>query len=195
MGTFSPRVVRCCGVMLRTCRGSAVAKLWGRLVFTEVNVEETGDSLCCDGLALPPLLCLLWHRKDPRRDGWGGGWMGSLTSPVFIAASQNIREMCPAERLSFTPSHPPFLTPPQHRTCSLLQGKQKKKVYGRSVFSSLRNLCTFCTYAAPRSDPEEGGSVGYHHVHLRSTSNPPLPPPCAAGGCTCKLFSKWHTER
>lgn len=101
--------------------------------------------------------------------------MGSLTSPVFITASQNIREMCPAERLSFTPSHPPFLTPPQRRTCSLLKGKQKKKVHERSVFSSFRNFCTFCTYAAPQSDPEEGGSVGYHHVHLRSTSNPPPP--------------------
>lgn len=42
-----------------------------------------------------------------------GGGTGRLTSPVFIAASQNIHEICPTERLPFTPSHS-LLIPPQH---------------------------------------------------------------------------------
>lgn len=61
--------------------------------------------------------------------------MGCLTAPVFITSSQNIHEMCPAERLPFTPSHP-FLIPPRHLDLQSFtpQRKRKKSVWAISFF-------------------------------------------------------------
>lgn len=103
--------------------------------------------------------------------------MGSLTSPVFITTSQNIREMCPAERLSFTPSHPPFLTPPQHRTCSLLQGKQKKKkksVRAVSFFLAPKIFAHSARTQRRRVTPKKG--VLLATVTYTSEVRPNLPP-------------------
>lgn len=115
------------------------------LVFSEVNTEQAEDILYCDRLSLSISLFLCSNTARTL-----GGGMGRLTSPVSITASQNIHEMCPAERLPFTPSHPLHIP---HSTStgrvSLLKGKQKS--VQTDSFSALR-LFTFCTYTEPQSD-------------------------------------------
>lgn len=83
-------------VYLHTCRSRKVAELWGMPVFTRVNIEQDED-----------IAVLLWHLCFTLSHCFVttrilGGGKGCLISPVSISASQNINEMCPAERLPFT---------------------------------------------------------------------------------------------
>lgn len=97
--------------------------------------------------------------------------MARGTSRVSISASQNIHEMCPAERLPFTLSHPLLI--PQSTSdgqVSLLKGKQRRRKKRTGCFSALR-LFTFCTYTEPQSDLPQG-SLCYHQLGTL-----PKPPP------------------
>lgn len=151
MGTFSVWAVRCRGVMLRTCRGSAVAKLWGRLVFTEVNAEETEDILCCNRLALPLFLCLLWHRKDPR------GRNGQFNLPGFSSPLPKTSMKCVQLKDSLSPrvtrrSSRPHSTRPAH-TEKCMSGQVfffPPKHFAHSARTQRRRLTLWM------------GSVGYH---------------------------------
>lgn len=188
MGTFSARAVRCRGVLLRTCRGSAAAKLWGRLVFTEVDAEETEDILCCNRLALPLFLCLLWHRKDPR------GRNGQFNLPGFSSPLPKTSMKCVQLKDSLSPrvtrrSSRPHSTRPAHSF------RENRKVYERSgfFFSPPPKHFAHSARTQRRRLTLWMGSVGYHYIHLRSTSKPPGFALLEVGGR--HFFRIWLSER
>lgn len=141
--------------------------------------DETKDIPCCSRLFF---VCSDTART-PR--GRGRRARGQFNLPGFSSPlPKNIHAMRPSERLPFTPSHPPFLTPPQHWTCSLLRGKQKSvRVVGAPA--SLPNFCTFCTYAAPQTDPVNG----FCWLPLHTPPTPPEEHP------NSPVSHRWRLER
>lgn len=160
---------------------TGVAKLWGRLVFTEVNAEEeTEDILCCNRLALPLFLCLLWHRKDPR------GRNGQFNLPRFSSPLPKTSMKCVQLKDSLSPrvtrrSSRPHSTGPAHSF------RENRKVYDWSgVFFVRPRLAPKHFAHSARTHRRRltlwMGSVGYHYTPLRRTSKPASLAPLEVGG-------------
>lgn len=122
-----------------------------------------------------------------------GGGTGSLTSPGFHHRFPKHPWNASSWKTPFHPESPAVPHAPTAQDLLTPSGKTEKCTSGQVFFFSLRNIFAHSARTQRRRLTLWMGSVGYHYIHLRSTSKPPGFALLEDGGR--HLFGIWLSER